>query len=202
MNEEWRVIADFPDYAVSSEGRVKRVVPDRLGRAQKGLKPYVERYAAVTLYRDRQPFVVLVHRLVCVAFHGPQPSRLHEVAHGDGNGHHNQRDNLRWATYSENEKDKVLHGTSLKGRPSWVPEAHRPRGATHGRSTMPHRTARGERAGLSKLTEAKVTAIRTDRRPRKEIAASFGVTVTMIGYIQRGISWAHVPMPQTTGETP
>jgi hypothetical protein len=27
MTEEWRVIPDFPDYAVSNQGRVKRAIP-------------------------------------------------------------------------------------------------------------------------------------------------------------------------------
>lgn len=200
MFEEWRIIEEFPDYAVSSEGRVKRVRPDYRGRSGNVLKQRCDRYAYLTLYRDRKPSVVLVHRLACKAFHGPSPSPEHEVAHGDGNGLNNRRDNLRWATHVENEADKVVHGTGLAGRPSWVPPENRPYGARHGRYTKPERTARGERNGLAKLTEAKVIKIRMDSRPRKEIAADYCISVTMVGFIQRGISWAHVPMTSVIGE--
>ncbi len=166
------------------------------------LRPYVGRYASLTLYRDAQPFVVSVHRVVCVAFHGEPPTPRHHAAHRDGNGTNNREDNLRWATPIENEADKILHGTARAGKPSAVPIHHRPRGIRHGRHTMPERTARGERTGTAKLTEAKVVAIRLDQRSRKAIAADFGITVTMVGYIQRGLSWSHVPMPNSLGEIP
>lgn len=202
MLEEWRQIADFPDYAVSSEGRVKRVLPDYRGRVGNVLKVRLDRYAYVSLYRDTVASQCLVHRLVCAAFHGPQPSSAHEVAHGDGDGHNNHKGNLRWATKAENEADKVGHGTARAGKPSAVPVGSRAKGQTHGRNTKPERTARGERNGLAKLNEAKVTAIRTDQRPRKQVAADFGISVTMVGFIQRGICWAHVPMPNAIGATP
>lgn len=195
MTEEWRVIADFPDYAVSSEGRVKRIVPDRSGRVGHILKPRIDRYAYLTLYRDAEPSVVLVHRLACTAFHGAPPSARHQAAHGDGDGLNNRETNLRWATPAENEADKLIHGTSGRGLPSRVPAELRPRGRAHGRATQPEATARGERTGTAKLTAQKVTEIRLDTRARKVVAADYGITVTMVGYIQRGISWAHVPMP-------
>lgn len=200
MSEEWRVIADFPDYAVSDLGRVKRVVPDFRGRSGGIMKQQTRRYAYLTLYRDRTPSCVLVHRLVCSAFHGSQPAIDHEVAHCDGESLNNAARNLRWATHAENEADKVAHGTSTAGRPSMVAPERRPRGKRHGRHTQPERTARGERNGLARLTESKVLAIRRDCRPRKVIAADYSISVTMVGFIQRGISWAHVPMPIASGE--
>lgn len=199
MNEEWRVIAAFPDYAVSSEGRVRRIVPDYRGNSGNILKVRNDRYSYVTLYREKRPHVLLVHRLVCAAFHGPQPTPKHEVAHGDGNGTSNAATNLRWATHSENEADKKAHGSSRAGKASNVPLERRAKGNSHGRITKPERTARGERNGLSKLTEEKVKAIRGDTRPRKVLSAEYGVSVSMISYIQRGVCWAHVPMPRTQG---
>lgn len=200
MSEEWRIIADFPDYAASSLGRVKRVAPDHRGRHGLILKQREDRYAYLTLYRDKTPSCVLVHRLVCIAFHGPQPTPAHEVAHCDGVGLNNAQSNLRWATHAENEADKISHGTSLLGKPSAIAPERRPRGQRHGRYTQPERTARGERNGLARLTESKVLAIRCDSRPRKAIAADYSISVTMVGFIQRGISWAHVPMPIASGD--
>lgn len=45
----------------------------------------------------------LVHRLVCAAFHGEQPSPEHtDVRHLDGDKKNNRADNLAWGTRSEN----------------------------------------------------------------------------------------------------
>lgn len=194
MSEKWRVIKAFPDYAVSSLGRVKRVQPNCFGSVGGILKQRLDRYACLTLYVNKKPFLVSVHRLVCTAFHGNPPTKKHHAAHNDGNGLNNAASNLRWATANENEADKILHGRSLLGKPSTVPPHRRPRGLTHGRYTMPEKTARGERTATSKLTEKKIVQIRKDSRSRKEIAADYGITVTMVGYIVRGISWAHIPM--------
>lgn len=190
--EEWLVITEFPDYAVSACGRVQNMLRGNI------LRPRLDRYSYLTLYRAGKPYVVLVHRLVCAAFHGEPPSPAHEVAHSDGNAHNNNQNNLRWATRRENEADKIIHGTNLAGRPSSVPIERRAKGATHGRHTQPHRTARGERA-RSKLTEKDVREIREDVRPRKVLAAEYGVSRQMIGYIQRGDFWAHIPTPKKTG---
>ena len=53
----------------------------------------------------------LVHRLVCLAFHGPQPSPDHTVDHIDRDVHNNRAVNLRWATKSEQSYNK---GASAK----------------------------------------------------------------------------------------
>lgn len=184
MNEEWRTVSGFSDYAVSSAGRV---------RGPRGiLKTYPARYLQVTIYAGGKRKLAHVHRLVCEAFHGPCPSENHHAAHGDGNAHNNAASNLRWAARTENEADKVAHGTALAGKPSHVSPERQARGEAHGRATMPWRTARGERSGRSKLTEAAVKAIRSDSRPRAVLASEHGVSVTMIGLIQTRKSWAHV----------
>lgn len=43
-----------------------------------------------------------VHRLVCEAFHGPQPIDKPIVIHKDENALNNCSDNLRWGTQKEN----------------------------------------------------------------------------------------------------
>lgn len=193
--EEWRSVVGFPDYAVSSAGEIKRVAPDYRGKVGCILKPTRSgSYVGLTLYRDREPHYMHVHRIVCTAFHGIPVRSKNHAAHKDGDGTNNHRDNLRWATPSENEADKVAHGRSRLGKPTQTRPERLARGPTHGRYTMPERTARGERTATSKLTVDKVVKIRKDSRSRKQIAADYGITVTMVGYIVRGISWAHVPM--------
>lgn len=188
MNETWKTIKTFPDYEASSDGRIRRI----LGAI---LKPNISgRYAMVSLYRDHKQFQVCIHRIVCITFHGEPPTEKHHAAHDDGDRLNNSSSNLLWKTPKENEADKLRHGTSPKGKPSKVPPELRARGKKHGRSTMPERSARGERIATAKLTGAKVTSIRNDKRSRKSIAADYGITVTMVGYIVRGISWKHIPI--------
>src|ERR1039458_3356779 len=51
------------------------------------------------------------HQFICRKFHGPEPTAKHEVAHGCGNRICINPKHLRWATHTENEADKLLHGT-------------------------------------------------------------------------------------------
>jgi hypothetical protein len=43
-----------------------------------------------------------VHRLVCEAFHGPQPQDKPVVIHIDEDATNNRQENLRWGTQKEN----------------------------------------------------------------------------------------------------
>lgn len=166
--EEWRVIIEFPDYAVSSFGRVRRITSDPLGRRRRDgiLKGTVtsKGYHQMTLWRDGSQYCAMVHRLVCITFHGPQPKAGHDVAHGDGNPMNNIKQNLRWATAIENEHDKRLHGT----------------------------VAQGERQGIAKITAEDVVSIRNDARPQRRIAADYGVTQANISSLVRKKTWRHV----------
>lgn len=57
-------------------------------------------------------------RYMCEVAHGPPPSASMQAAHRCGNGHQGctNPNHLRWATRSTNEGDKILHGTSNRGR--------------------------------------------------------------------------------------
>jgi hypothetical protein len=183
MSEEWRPVEGFPDYEVSSLGRVRRAVPDRLGRgAGRVLKAAVNGSGYLTVVPHAPGEKVrprLISRLVCEAFHGPAPSAMHHAAHADGTRTNNRADNLRWATPIENEGDKRRHGTLAIG------DRH------HARRN-PERMARGSRGGNAKLTEAAVVAIRCDARSPREIAADHGVTRALIQMIKARKVWRHV----------
>lgn len=86
------------------------------------------------------------------------------ACHGNGNKFDNRLQNLRWGTRSENEKDKIDHGTKLQG----------------------------ERHHQAKLTEETIGAIRAASGTYLEIAQQFGISKTQVGNIRRGDQWTHV----------
>jgi len=72
----------------------------------------VDGYLATTINYD----FVFVHTLVLTAFVGPRPPSL-EARHLNGNPQDNRwPENLAWGTHSENEKDKIKHGTNIHKR--------------------------------------------------------------------------------------
>lgn len=115
----WRAIPSWPAYEASENGEIRRVWRACGATPGKILAPTrqanLPNYLFVGLSINRVQKRIAIHRLVCEAFHGPQPSRKHEVAHWDGDGFNNAAVNLRWATRPENSADKWRHGTMLTG---------------------------------------------------------------------------------------
>lgn len=62
-----------------------------------------------------------VHRRLCTEIVGPPPSPKHEAAHSCGNGHLGcvAKKHLSWKTKSENQMDRVEHGTHARGGRCW-----------------------------------------------------------------------------------
>lgn len=112
--ETWKKILSHPVYSVSDMGRIRRDVKAGIrGRpVPYCLKPSMDAngYAVVSLYNKGQARKLYVHRIVALSFLGPAPSVEHHVAHFNGDGMDARLANLRWATQSENEADKVRHG--------------------------------------------------------------------------------------------
>ena len=124
ITEEWRDVVGYGGrYQVSNVGRV-RTLERKYGR-NKTVEPGLRKcqvnfgYSVVMLRRDGDFRSRRVHRLVLEAFVGPCPDG-HETRHLNGHKLDNRVKNLAWGTRSENARDKIRHGTSLKGRRSWV----------------------------------------------------------------------------------
>lgn len=135
ITEEWRLIEAFPEYEVSSLGKVRRAVSRYFINRRTG-----ERYVLIPAGKILSPaltdggrkWVVLsngiVHKkrtctvatLVCTAFHGPRPSPRHEAAHWGGDSGNDTADNLRWATGKENSEDMLRHGRRPQGETSYL----------------------------------------------------------------------------------
>lgn len=106
--EEWKVIVDYPNYEVSSLGRIKAIRGSRF--------TYVDnrgRYSSVTLKQEGKRRILNTHRIVAIAFI-PNPLNLPMVNHKDGNRYNNQADNLEWVTASQNMKHAYLTGLCPK----------------------------------------------------------------------------------------
>lgn len=180
---EWRIIPSYPDYQASSTGSIVRAIVGQRGHKLTGrpLKAHLSPagYLKLCLCRDGKATQVLVNRMVCEAFHGPAPSRLHHAAHINGNSVDNSEGNLAWKLPTENEADKVLHGTVYRGDRHWS-------------RNNPERRARGESNGCSKLNADAIRAIRSDPRAQRKIAAQYGVSQTTIQLVQCGRTWGHV----------
>lgn len=122
--EEWRPVAEFPGYDVSDQGRV------RSWRTKRGPLPYVlspglnpKGYPLVVLQQDGRQRTIQVHRLVAEAFVGPRPTGWH-TRHLDGNQQNNTAANLAYGTASDNERDKVRHGTHNTGNKTHCKHGH------------------------------------------------------------------------------
>lgn len=105
-------------------------------------------------------------RIICELVHGAPPSDDHQAAHSCGKGRYGcvNPKHLRWATPAENEADKLIHGTIV----------------------------RGSRHKNAKLTEGDVTAIRAmlGRATHEDIAAIYGVTRSTVSLVASGATWS------------
>lgn len=160
---EWRETPRYPRYRVSDDGEV-------MGRSGCVLKQHINYhgYMHVTLNRPGLRSYVVVHVLVCKAFHGPKPTPKHQAAHWDGDKLNNHVDNLRWATALKNAADMQRHGT----------------------------VAMGERNGRAKLAAQDVRDIRAmyaeGRWTQAELADIYDVSQRHISAIVRGQYWRGV----------
>lgn len=119
MAEIWRAIPGYEGlYEASTEGRIRSVARTATGRwgtcrrRSTILKPTPtgKGYLQVRFSVDGEKSQPLVHRLVAAAFL-PNPRRLPQINHKDGDKANNRIDNLEWCTASENalHRGRVLH---------------------------------------------------------------------------------------------
>lgn len=162
--EEWRSVEWDSRYEVSSRGRVRSYASPSGGSYPDPhpLKLEVSRhgYYRVRLTRRGESYKPLVHLIVAEAFLGSRPEGQ-VVRHKDGDKLNISADNLEYGTRSENEDDKLRHGTRV-----W-----------------------GEKCHLSKLTEEQVIAIRAEVGSNAAIAKRYGVTRQLIWQIRTHRIW-------------
>ena len=146
-HEEWRPVGGFPNYQVSSLGRIMSQWPNRKPRILVGSTNGRPGYRVVTLWAGDERTTRTVHRIVADAFLGLRPEGM-EILHRDGDKRNNAVSNLRHGTKSENELDKVRHGVHRNAHKTHCPQDHLydevntyldPSGKRHCRTCMRYR---------------------------------------------------------------
>lgn len=94
----WKKIKRNNNYSINKNGEVRN---DKTGHIKQPFKNKRNGYLTVDLYKNNKSEKVPIHRLVAETFI-PNPENKLTVDHIDGNRQNNSIDNLRWATYSEN----------------------------------------------------------------------------------------------------
>lgn len=170
---EWRPASGFEEiYEVSNIGGIRRIAADPLGRVHNvGRVRYGSvigsGYLGVQLRRDGEQFCRAVHRLVALAFLGPNPPKL-QVNHKNGNKHDNRVENLEYVSASEN----LRHSFRELGR-------------NH---------IRGQRHKNARLLDADIPIIRNAvlTRTHGDVAVEYGVSRQAISAVVEGITWKHI----------
>jgi hypothetical protein len=178
MTEEWKAIPGFVGYEASSLGRIRSVdrvidktikgTPFKWGRRGQIIRQTKNKhtgYMQCTLSRKKQ----MVHRLICLAFHGEPSQGQAVVRHKDGSRTNNRFDNLAWASHAENHADKRVHGTERLGSDRWC-----------------SKTNEDDVAKMRLMYSGKRGEIRS-------IARRFGLNEGTVRLILKRETWAHVP---------
>lgn len=132
--EEWRSVPGYEGlYEVSSLGRVLRLPikiqrPNGvLARSKSGLlkpTPRKSGHLYVSIFKNGKRKTIGVHRLVCLAFHGPAPEDKPMALHFNDAPADNRAENLRWGDGFDNQRDSVRNGTHVGVKKTHCPKNH------------------------------------------------------------------------------
>lgn len=168
-----RTIPEFPNYAVTKNGGVWSYPKPRSSKNGMWLRQYKsnnsKQYLFVRLCKNNKVYNRRVHCLVLETYGCKRPNGM-VCRHLDGDAHNNNFKNLKWGTYSENEKDKKRHGT--------------------------YNHAKGEETHCAKLSEQDVRTIvymyKTGEVTQKKIADIYNVDPSDISRIVNKKYWKHI----------
>ena len=196
MIELWKPIPGFPNYAASTMGRIKRIIPSILpngGYAPMNiLKPqnHYKGYHEVLI--SNWPVIkrrcAKVHRLILLTFIGLPEVGL-QVNHKNGIKTDNRLSNLEWVTPASNLRHAYRNGLRipLSGNNHW----------TH---KYPYRVLRGEAKENSKLNERIVRIILSGdykkRGSQAKMVRTLGINRATFYSVFSRKTWKHVMKEQ------
>ena len=121
MVEIWKTIEDYPNYMISSMGRVKSLGNNKTRKEKiRKLQNSKDGYLQIELWKNGNGKKYQVHRLVAEAFID-NPNNNPEIDHINTNKTDNRVCNLRWVTPKENmsnplTKNKMRKNSHLKNK--------------------------------------------------------------------------------------
>jgi hypothetical protein len=172
---EMRDIPNFPDYAITKDGRVWSKSRKSLRGNERGnwLKPFLtgKGYYTVALYRNKKRYCRKVHRLVLETFRENCPKGM-QGRHLNDDKEDNSIDNLAWGTCKENIADSI----------------------SNGKHVLAHH--KGEAHSQSKLKEQEVRLIfsvyHDGASSLRNLAKAFGVSYWTVRDIIQKRRWGHL----------
>lgn len=122
----WAAVPSFDELDASSCGLIRLRKKRPRGRLTVGcvLSQSITSvgYPGVNVFtNDGRKVRVLVHRLVCEAFHGPMPTNRTTVNHRNGIKTDNRAENLEWASQGENNAH--AYDTGLRSQDKFLTPA-------------------------------------------------------------------------------
>lgn len=115
MEELWKDIGGFPNYQVSSKGRIKNIKTGRI------LTPIPDKDGYLRVHLNNDHTVRRVHRLVGAAFI-PNPDNKPQINHINGDKTDNTIENLEWCTIRENNIHALNSGLRNISKPVKIVE--------------------------------------------------------------------------------
>lgn len=179
FQEEWKIIADFPNYEISNTGKVRSLINHWRLYVGKEITqhPDVSGYPHVHLRQNNKTYRRPIARLVGLAFLPPPQPDQTQINHIDNNPINNNLTNLEWCTPQENTDHKVRQ----------------------------NRQAKGNKISCAKLSPEKVLTIHEMRMKgisQRQIALTFEVTDQIIYSIIYRKTWKHITTNLPTNYPP
>lgn len=104
MEEQWKKINDYPNYSVSSTGKVRNDVTGKILKSGDRVG-----YNLIVLCKNGIPKSYRVHRIVAKHYI-PNPENKEEVNHINGIKNDNRVENLEWSTRKDNMEHAIETG--------------------------------------------------------------------------------------------